>query len=95
MAGKSRSLVPLLSAGRSGQIDATRDFVVTGRERHVAAARPDFLPYPQRCLRTRDYICDQPHTTTLWCNIYPCNHTLHLSRAISCLCNQLDGLAGC
>ncbi|MCZ6890856.1 MAG: sulfatase, partial [Gammaproteobacteria bacterium] len=40
----------------SGQIDPTRDFVVTGRERHVALAREGYLPYPQRSLRTRDFI---------------------------------------
>eukprot|EP01043_Picozoa_sp_COSAG02_P057084 COSAG02_NODE_6872_length_3314_cov_59.485226_2_plen_142_part_00 len=56
MQGKSHSLVPLLRSGRSGQVEATRDFVVTGRERHVAAAREGFLPYPQRCLRTKDYL---------------------------------------
>ena len=56
MQGKSHSLVPLLRSGRSGQVEASRDFVVTGRERHVAAAREGFLPYPQRCLRTAKYL---------------------------------------
>ncbi len=48
MTGKS--LVPVLEAPGSGIIDPTRDFVVTGRERHVAAARPGNLPYPQRAI---------------------------------------------
>ena len=52
----AKSLLPILRSGQSGQIDAARDFVVTGRERHVALARENFLPYPQRCLRTADYI---------------------------------------
>ena len=54
MTGKS--LMPLLNSTKSGQIDQTRDFVVTGRERHVASARPGALPYPQRAIRTSDYL---------------------------------------
>ncbi len=52
----ARSLMPLLQDNRSGQIESTRDFVVTGRERHVAHARGGFLPYPQRALREADFI---------------------------------------
>jgi N-sulfoglucosamine sulfohydrolase len=48
MTGKS--LVPIFKAKGSGIIDQTRDYVVTGRERHVAAARPGNLPYPQRAI---------------------------------------------
>src|SRR5690606_33361408 len=33
-----------------------RTFVVTGRERHVAAAREGFLPYPHRAIRTADHL---------------------------------------
>ena len=51
-----RSLIPVLRAPGSGQADAARDFVVTGRERHVGFAREGYLPYPQRSLRTRDFI---------------------------------------
>ena len=54
MTGKS--LVPILEAPGSGQIDAKRDHVVTGRERHVAFAREGHLPYPQRSLRTKDFV---------------------------------------
>ena len=54
MTGKS--LLTVLTASGSGQIDPTRDHVVTGRERHVAFARERYLPYPQRSLRTRDFI---------------------------------------
>ncbi len=31
-------------------------FVLAGRERHVAQARAGYLPYPQRSLRTKDYL---------------------------------------
>ncbi len=51
-----RSFLNVLRAPGSGLIDTNRTWVVTGRERHVADARPDFLPYPQRALRTRDFL---------------------------------------
>jgi arylsulfatase A-like enzyme len=51
MTGKS--IVPLLRATGSGQIDPERTYVVTGRERHVADARDGNLPYPQRSIVTK------------------------------------------
>ncbi|MFN9041237.1 MAG: sulfatase [Planctomyces sp.] len=51
-----RDLLPLLRSSLAGLVDETRDHVVIGRERHVAGARPDFLPYPQRALRTADFL---------------------------------------
>ncbi|HWB01273.1 MAG TPA: sulfatase [Pirellulales bacterium] len=51
-----RSLMPLLSSDRSGQIDPSRDAVFVGRERHVEDARDDYLPYPQRAIRTHDFL---------------------------------------
>ncbi|MBA63387.1 MAG: sulfatase [Planctomycetaceae bacterium] len=54
MTGKS--LVPVLESNRNGLVDESRDWVVTGRERHVAAVRDGFLPYPQRAIRTKDYL---------------------------------------
>jgi arylsulfatase A-like enzyme len=51
-----RSLMPLLRSEKSGQIDPERTWVVTGRERHVAAARAGNLPYPQRALRTGEFL---------------------------------------
>lgn len=53
MTGKS--LVPLLEANGSGQVDPERTFVVTGLERHVAAAREGNLPYPRRAITTAKY----------------------------------------
>ncbi len=32
------------------------DWVITGRERHVARARDGNLPYPQRAIRTKDFL---------------------------------------
>ena len=51
-----RSLINVLRSDKSGQVDPQRTFVVTGRERHVENARDDFLPYPQRALRTKDFL---------------------------------------
>jgi N-sulfoglucosamine sulfohydrolase len=52
----ARSLVPVLKSSKSGLVDASRDHVVVGRERHVAAARLNALPYPQRAIRTKDFL---------------------------------------
>ncbi len=52
----AKSLWPVLSSSSSGLVDSTRSWVVAGRERHVEMAREGFLPYPQRCLRTSDYL---------------------------------------
>ena len=54
MTGKS--IVPLLMSEKSGQIDSSRDYAVTGRERHYDAARPDLSPYPERSIRTKDFL---------------------------------------
>ena len=52
----ARSLVPVLKSEKSGQVDPERSWVITGRERHVAAARDGNLPYPHRALRTGDFL---------------------------------------
>jgi N-sulfoglucosamine sulfohydrolase len=52
----ARSFVPLLHSEKSGQIDPARQWVITGRERHVGTARAGNVPYPQRALRTRDFL---------------------------------------
>ncbi len=51
-----RSLIPVVQSDKSGVVDPTRDYVVVGRERHVARARIANLPYPQRAIRTRDFL---------------------------------------
>lgn len=54
MTGKS--LMNVLTSEKSGQVDESRTWVVTGRERHVGDAREGYKPYPQRAIRTKDYI---------------------------------------
>jgi arylsulfatase A-like enzyme len=51
-----RSLVNVFKSDKSGLVDPLRTGVVTGRERHVAAARENNLPYPHRALRTKDFL---------------------------------------
>ena len=51
-----RSLLPILRSDREGQVDPTRTWVITGRERHVEDAREGYLPYPMRALRTKDFV---------------------------------------
>jgi uncharacterized sulfatase len=50
-----RSFLNVLRSGKSGQVDPARTWVVSGRERHVAAARDGNLPYPHRTLRTAEF----------------------------------------
>lgn len=52
----ARSLIPVLASAAEGQVDPRRDAVFTGRERHVARARTGFKPYPQRAIRTDQYL---------------------------------------
>ena len=52
----ARSLMPVLTSTQTGQVDPDRTWTITGRERHVDVAREGFLPYPQRALRTHDYL---------------------------------------
>lgn len=54
MTGKS--LLDIFKSEKNGQIQKERNFVVTGRERHVGKARKGNLPYPQRAIRTNDWL---------------------------------------
>ncbi|HAD61755.1 MAG TPA: sulfatase [Planctomycetaceae bacterium] len=54
MTGKS--LHGILQLEKSGVLDPLRDSVITGRERHVARARTDWMPYPQRAIRTKNFL---------------------------------------
>ncbi len=51
----ARSLLNILTAGKSGRIESERDFIVTARERH-AFCRQYGLGYPCRALRTDDFL---------------------------------------
>lgn len=49
-----QNLLPALA--KDGSEDQLRDWVITGRETHVNTARDGNLPYPQRAIRTGDYL---------------------------------------
>ena len=51
----AKSLWPVLKSKKQGLVDKERDAAITGRERHVHTARPGYLPYPQRSIRTKDF----------------------------------------
>lgn len=52
-----RSLVEILRSDAEGQVDAARDAVVYGRERHVPAQEmPSMVGYPARAIRTDRYL---------------------------------------
>jgi N-sulfoglucosamine sulfohydrolase len=51
-----RSLLPLLTSTKSGQIDPARDHAVFGIERHFPGSRPEGAGYPVRAIRTKDYL---------------------------------------
>ncbi len=51
-----KSLLPLLKSDKAGLVDPTRNWSISGRERHVGIAREENLPYPMRSLRTPDFL---------------------------------------
>ena len=50
-----RSFLDILTSGKSGQVDAKRDKVFTGMERHTTR-RQGKVGYPMRAIRTHDYL---------------------------------------
>lgn len=52
----AKSLKTLLVSQKNGQIEEERTFAVMGRERHVDSTREGFLPYPQRSIRTKEFL---------------------------------------
>src|SRR5207244_9979024 len=50
-----RSLLPLLTSGRAGQVDPKHDKVFFGRERH-ANVRAGNVSYPIRAIRTAEFL---------------------------------------
>jgi len=54
MTGKS--LLEVFKSEENGQIQDSRNYVITGRERHVAKVREGNVPYPQRALRNENFL---------------------------------------
>jgi arylsulfatase A-like enzyme len=59
------SLLRILESAESGRIDLSRDFVVTGRERH-ADSRKDGAGYPARAIRTHGYLYIRNYEPERW-----------------------------
>jgi uncharacterized sulfatase len=52
----ARSFLDILTSDKSGHIDAQRERVFTGRERHTIAQPDGTGGYPMRAIRTREYL---------------------------------------
>lgn len=50
-----RSIMNILKSDKNGQVDPSRDYIVAGRERH-SSSRFNSLSYPQRAIRTQQYL---------------------------------------
>lgn len=61
----AKSLVPLLASGAGGVVDAARDAVFMGRERH-AYVRQGGLGYPARALRTKEFLYVRNYEPERW-----------------------------
>jgi len=62
-----RSLLPLLTADGEGRLDADRDFMVFGRERHTPAQEaPEPGGYPVRAIRTDRYLYLRNYEVERW-----------------------------
>jgi len=62
----ARSLMPVITSSKSGQVDPARTWAVTGRERHVADAREGSLPYPMRAIQTKDFLYIKNYKPERW-----------------------------
>ena len=51
----ARSLMPVLTSSKSGQVDRKRDHVLTGMERHVPCRGEIRGGYPMRAIRNREF----------------------------------------
>lgn len=67
----ARSLLSVLRTNKNGQIEANRNWVIAGRERHVAFANENNLPYPQRSLRTPEFLYIRNFKPERWPLGYP------------------------
>lgn len=63
----ARSILPLLTSDAQGRIDPTRDYVLTGRERHTPAQEQGVSGgYPMRAIRTDSFLYIRNHKPERW-----------------------------
>jgi len=60
-----KSLLPVFTSAKSGLVDASRQYVLTGRERH-SHARTDNMGYPSRAIRTHQYLYIKNYKSERW-----------------------------
>jgi len=60
-----RSMVNILTSDREGDVDPTRTTVFASRERH-SSSRYNNLGYPQRCVRTKQYLYTRNFKPDRW-----------------------------
>jgi uncharacterized sulfatase len=60
-----RSIRNILESAEQGVVDKSRDAIFAGRERH-SSSRFNSLSYPQRCIRTRDYLYIRNFRSERW-----------------------------
>lgn len=67
-----RSLMPILASEKSGRVDPKRDYVLTGKERHVPSQEePNMGGYPSRAIRTHDFLYIRNFRPERWPNGTP------------------------
>ncbi|MFN0122372.1 MAG: sulfatase [Blastocatellia bacterium] len=62
----ARSFLNVLQSEKSGTVDNNREWVISGRERHVAFANDENKPYPQRALRTKEFLYVRNYAPDRW-----------------------------
>ncbi len=61
-----KSLMPILCARKSGQIERDRDFIIVGVERHFPGGRKDGWGYPIRAIRNDKYLYIKNYSPDRW-----------------------------
>lgn len=61
-----RSLMKILRSDKSGQIEAERDHIIAGVERHFPGGREGGWGYPMRCIRTEQYLYIHNYAPDRW-----------------------------
>jgi uncharacterized sulfatase len=62
----AKSFMNVLTSDRQGRVDAQRDRVYTGREYHDYECRADDTGYPQRAVRTDDFLYIRNYAPDRW-----------------------------
>lgn len=60
-----KSIRKILESGKSGIVEPSREAVYSARERH-SSSRFNSLSYPQRCIRTHDYLLIRNYKPERW-----------------------------